>query len=337
MPAQHRALFALEPLAIRPVCTQSALEPLMPEGDTLFRIAAALGPALEGARVIALELPRSDRRCDALVGRRIERVEARGKNLLIFFDEGTVLHTHLRMSGAWHLYREGERWKRSEATATAILAVPGYVAVCFRAPIVRLLRASALRGDRLLGGLGPDLLGDGFDAAEALRRLRALDEVPLGVAIMDQRVVAGIGNVYKSELLFRRRLDPFAPVRAYSDEELSAMLDLGRRLLQANVEPRDPSGAYRGPTAHYLHTRTTRAGFARGRRPVSVYGREGRACYDCGAAVQMRRQGTMMRSTYFCPRCQPGRAAPAPAETAAPAGSPSAETALPDGSEPSVP
>ncbi|WP_437947968.1 DNA-formamidopyrimidine glycosylase family protein [Sorangium sp. So ce296] len=303
----------------------------MPEGDTLFRIAAALGPALEGARVIALELPRSDRRCDALVGRRIERVEARGKNLLIFFDEGTVLHTHLRMSGAWHLYREGERWKRSEATASAILAVPGYVAVCFRAPIVRLLRASALRGDRLLGGLGPDLLGDGFDAAEALRRLRALDEVPLGVAIMDQRVVAGIGNVYKSELLFRRRLDPFAPVRAYSDEELSAMLDLGRRLLQANVEPRDPSGAYRGPTAHYLHTRTTRAGFDRGRRPVSVYGREGRACYDCGAAIQMRRQGTMMRSTYFCPRCQPARAAPAP--SAAPATP--AETMQPDGSAPS--
>ncbi|HTN92738.1 MAG TPA: DNA-formamidopyrimidine glycosylase family protein, partial [Sorangium sp.] len=260
----------------------------MPEGDTLFRIAAALGPALEGARVLALELPRSDRRCDRLVGRRVERVEARGKNLLIYFDEGTVLHTHLRMSGAWHLYREGERWKRSESTATAILAVPGYVAVCFRAPIVRLLRASAVRGDRLLGSLGPDLLADGFDAAEALRRLRALDDVPLGVAIMDQRVVAGIGNVYKSELLFRRRLDPFAPVRAYSDEELSAMIDLGRQLLQANVEPRDPAGAYRGPTGHYLHTRTTRTGFDRGRRPVAVYGREGRACYDCGAGVQMR-------------------------------------------------
>ncbi|WP_437767739.1 DNA-formamidopyrimidine glycosylase family protein [Sorangium sp. So ce281] len=284
----------------------------MPEGDTLFRIAAALGPALAGARVVALELPRSDQPCRWLVGRRVERVEARGKNLLIFFDEGTVLHTHLRMSGAWHLYREGERWKRSEATATAILAVPGYVAVCFRAPVARLLRASALRGDRLLGGLGPDLLGGAFDAAEALRRLRALDEAPLGVAIMDQRVVAGIGNIYKSELLFRTRLDPFAPVRAYSDEELSAMLDVGRRLLQANVEPRDAASAYRGPTAHYAATRTTRAGGDR-RRPVSVYGREGYACYDCGAAIQMRRQGTMMRSTYFCPRCQPTRAAPPPA------------------------
>ncbi|AUX42814.1 DNA glycosylase [Sorangium cellulosum] len=286
----------------------------MPEGDTLFRIAAALGPALEGARVLALELPRSDRRGDRLVGRRVERVEARGKNLLIFFDDGIVLHTHLRMSGAWHLYREGERWKRSEASASVILAVPGYVAVCFRAPIVRLLRASSLRGDALLGSLGPDLLADGFDPAEALRRLRALDEVPLGVAIMDQRVVAGIGNVYKSELLFRKRLDPFAPVRVYSDGELSDMIDLGRRLLQANVEPRDAAGTYRGPTGHYLHTRTTRTGFDRGRRPVSVYGREGHACYECGAAVQMRRQGTMMRSTYFCPRCQPPRAARSAAE-----------------------
>lgn len=282
----------------------------MPEGDTLYRIAAELGPALEGARVVALELPRSEQRCAHLAGRRIERVEARGKNLLIFFDEGSVLHTHLRMGGAWHLYREGDRWQRARSSASAILAVPGYVAVCFRAPIVRLLRASALRGDALIGGLGPDLLASGFDAAEALRRLRALDEVPLGVAVMDQRVVAGIGNIYKSEILFRLRLDPFAPVRAYTDEELSALLSFARRLMQANVAPRDDaSWAYRGPTGAYRGPRTTRAERFGGKGPVSVYRRAGRACYDCGAAIQVRRQGAMQRSTYFCPRCQPGRAA----------------------------
>jgi endonuclease VIII len=187
----------------------------MPEGDTLFRIAAALGPPLEGKPVVALEVPRSGRRYDHLTGRRVERVEARGKHLLIFFDEGSVLHTHLRMTGAWHLYREGDRWRRSIGSASAILAVPGYVAVCFRAPVARVLRASALPRDGLVGALGPDLLGEEFDTAEALRRLRALDNEPLGVAVMDQRAVAGIGNVYKSEILFKRRLDPFAPVRAY--------------------------------------------------------------------------------------------------------------------------
>jgi endonuclease VIII len=147
----------------------------MPEGDTLFRIAAALGPPLEGKPVVALEVPRSGRRYDHLTGRRVERVEARGKHLLIFFDEGSVLHTHLRMTGAWHLYREGDRWRRSIGSASAILAVPGYVAVCFRAPVARVLRASALPRDGLVGALGPDLLGEEFDTAEALHRLRALD------------------------------------------------------------------------------------------------------------------------------------------------------------------
>lgn len=280
----------------------------MPEGDTLFRIAAALGPSLEGAPVVALELPRSGRRYDALTGHRVERVEARGKNLLIFFDEGSVLHTHLRMTGVWHLYREGERWSRSLASATAILAVPGYVAVCFRAPVARVIRASSLPGDALVGGLGPDLLGAEFDAAAALRRLRVLDDLPLGVAVMDQRAIAGIGNVYKSEILFKRRLDPFAPVRAFSDEELTELLAFARRIMQMNVAPREESGDYFGPTQHYRHTRSSRTAGDRSGRPISVYRREGRACTNCGGAVEMRRQGTAQRSTYFCPRCQPSRA-----------------------------
>jgi endonuclease-8 len=305
----------------------------MPEGDTLHRIAQNLAPTLEGQTVLALELPRSEQRTEHLVGRRITRVEARGKNLLIFFDEGSVLHTHLRMNGIWHLYRAGEPWRRSPSTTVVALAVAGYLAVCFRAPVVRLLRARDLAGDPTLGHIGPDLLGQEFDADEALRRLRALDDEPLGVAVMDQQAIAGIGNVYKSELLFLTRLDPFAPVRAFSDEELTHLIDLSRRVMQANVAPpkeekegEGAAGGAGGPGQHYLYTRTTRdlegVGETRRRRrtllealgqrgePRSVYRRADSPCLDCGTSIVMRRQGEAQRSTYFCPRCQPPRGAP---------------------------
>ena len=125
----------------------------MPEGDTLFRIAGALSPRLTGKPVRALALRHQS--IDRLVGHVVTKVEARGKNLLVFFDEGTALHTHLRMGGAWHLYGENERWRRSTAIATVVLAVPDVVAVCFRAPIARLVRASLLAGDPLVPGVEP--------------------------------------------------------------------------------------------------------------------------------------------------------------------------------------
>lgn len=289
----------------------------MPEGDTLFRAAASLGPYLEGKPVLALEFPRMGKRAGQLVGHKVTRVEARGKNLLIFFDEGSALHTHLRMSGVWHLYREGELWRRPANTATVVLAVPGFIAACFRAPVVRLVRAKGLPMDGLIGALGPDLLGETFDEDEALRRLRARDDLPLGVAVMDQRAVAGIGNVYKSEVLFHEQFDPFAPVRLYSDEELRKMLAFARRIMQANVTPRRPAvPGGEGHAAHYQYTRTTRTG--RGEKsvgPLAVYGRVREACFDCGATIRMERQGEARRSTYYCPRCQPRREAPLRAET----------------------
>lgn len=301
----------------------------MPEGDTLHRIAQRLAPVLEGQTVLALELPRSTQRTEHLVGHRVTRVEAWGKNLLIFFDEGSVLHTHLRMGGAWHLYRADEPWRRSPNTVVVALAIAGYLAVCFRAPVVRLLRARDLPMHSTLGHIGPDLLGQAFDAGEALRRLRALDDEPLGVAVMDQQAVAGIGNVYKSELLFLTGLDPFAPVRAFSDEELAHLIDLSRRVMQANVAPPGEGAAAGGgaPGQHYLYTRTTRdlegigetkrrrrkpllAGLGQRDEPRSVYRRAGSPCLDCGTLIEMRRQGEAQRSTYFCRTCQPPRAAP---------------------------
>jgi endonuclease-8 len=266
----------------------------MPEGDTLFRIAAQLAPSLEGQPVVALEMQHVA--CERLVGHRVTRVEARGKNLLVHFDEGTVLHTHLRMGGTWHLYRKGERWRRSLVTATVILAVPDVVAVCFRAPVARLMRASMIRGDARVGKLGPDLLAEAFDEHKAMEHLRAQAAVPLGEAVMDQRVVAGIGNVYKSEILFHEKLDPFAPVARFSDEELHRLLAYARRIMAVNAHAPGPG-----------HGRTTRESRTRGEGPVSVYRRAGEPCYDCRTTILMERQGALRRSTYYCPRCQPER------------------------------
>ena len=294
----------------------------MPEGDTLFRIAAGLAPALTGQKVLAIALPKSPQRVAHLIHRRIVRVEARGKNLLIVFDEGTLLHTHLRMTGLWHLYRTEDPWRRSPEQATAVIEVAGYLAVCFRAPVTRLLRLSDIPYDPQLASLGPDLLGTTFDLDAALRLLQDQPETPLGVAVMDQRAVAGIGNVYKSELLFRLHLDPFAPVKAFAEVELRELLGLARDILVANVQMPSGPWEYQSPGQFYRYTRTTREGRVPGRRAsmfidnnsprrregaLAIYRRARQRCYECGTMVRMKRQGEAQRSTYFCPTCQPPR------------------------------
>lgn len=294
----------------------------MPEGDTLYRIAQTLAPALVGQPVKSLVLPRSDVPTAHLVGRSVKKIESVGKNLLIHFDEGSTLHVHLRMNGTVRLRRERPGVPPSLANASFILTVPGWVALCQRAPTVRLFRSRDLPLDRRLQALGPDLLGASFDRVTALRRLRARNGEPLGVAIMDQTAVAGVGNVYKCEVLFNLHFDPFAPGSAYSDEELLAMLDLSRALLQKNVVPRDPDKPPDAFTRAFARSRVTRSGCEVGKGPVSVYGRQGRACFDCGATILMERQGELRRSTYYCPVCQPKRnVVSAPAAAADPSSS----------------
>jgi len=283
----------------------------VPEGDSLYRLAHKLAPALEGQLVASIELPRSDLPTRHLVGRAITKITAQGKNLLVFFEEGSVLHVHLRMNGVMHLYPTGPNaavFRRSRRQAVVILTVPGWTAVCYDAPTVRLLRARDLPVDRRLAALGPDLLGESFDEDEALARLRQRDAQPIGVAVMDQAAVAGIGNVYKSEILFLHRLDPFAPVRAFSDEELRDVLRTARRLLQKNVAPK-PFAKDDPFFQAYVGRRVTRPLSEVGKGPVSVYGRLKHACFDCGDVIVMERQGEQQRSTYFCPTCQPRRAA----------------------------
>jgi endonuclease-8 len=247
----------------------------MPEGDTIFRAATTLRKALVGARVTRFHSPRLGR---GPVGERIEDVSARGKNLLVRFEKGRMLRTHMMMHGSWHLYREGERWQRPGYQARLELhADNGFVAVCFAAPVVEWLKPGSI------AHLGPDATADAFDAEEAQRRLREND-VPLERALLMQSALAGVGNVIKCEALFLERKDPFQTVSALDDEALAALVDRCHQLLVRN------RGA--GP-------RTSRAGFDGSR--LWVYGRRGRPCYVCGDPVRVK---TAQRITYYCARCQ---------------------------------
>ena len=268
----------------------------MPEGDTIFRTAQVLRAALLGRRLTAARAQpqpglRSVPDLSRLTGAAVATVEARGKQLLIGFDNGLTLRTHLRMKGSWHRYRPGEGWRRPGRSATVVLETAESVAVAFDTPVAELLTDADLRRSRALTTLGPDLLSRSFDAEEALRRLRERDGEALGNALLDQRAVAGIGNVYKSEVACLDGLDPWAPVAVFDDAEVLGALRTARRLLQANT---------RGSA------RVTTGSPFRG-QGLWVYGRVGRPCRRCGTRIEVARQGELARLTYWCPRCQPRR------------------------------
>ena len=248
----------------------------MPEGDTIFRAATALRKALVGARVTRFVSARLGR---GPVGERIEEVSARGKNLLVRFEKGRTLRTHMMLHGSWHLYREGERWRRPGFQARVELhADNGMVAVCFAAPVVEWLRPGSL-------DLGPDATAEAFDAAEAVRRLQWLREMPVEEALLTQSAMAGAGNVIKCEALFACRVDPFAPVASLSQQTLQGLVAECRRLLLRNREGPGP--------------RTARETLGSGR--MWVYGRARKPCYVCGNEIRVQRT---KRITYFCAHCQ---------------------------------
>ena len=266
----------------------------MPEGDTIFRTAVVLrsvlvGGTVTGAAAQAQPGMRWVPDLDRLVGAAITSVESRGKQLLIGFDSGLILRTHMRMSGSWHRYRPGERWRLPKIQASVILETADAIAVCFNAPTVELLTDRERARHPTLAGLGPDLLANEFDADAALKRLRERSSTELGEALLDQRAVAGIGNVYKSEVCFIERVSPWRPVGELDDGSLARVLATSRRLLRANAA----GGA-----------RMTTEG-ARGAGRLWVYGRAGRPCRRCGRLIRARRQGELPRTTYWCPGCQP--------------------------------
>ena len=259
----------------------------MPEGDTLFRTAAGLRPYLVGRDVRAARAqgPGPVPQIQRVVGKRVDAVEAQGKNLLIRFDGGLELRTHLRMNGSWHRYRPGERWRRPPGRARLVLEVDGAVAVCFDAPVVELFETRAEPLHPSLSRLGPDLLAPDFDGAEALRRLRSPDraELTISAALLDQRALAGIGNIWRNETLFAEKVDPFVRVADLDDPTLERLVATARRLLTAS------------------------AGIAPGRAPNQVYRRTGRPCPRCRTAIRSAPlRGEVPRTTYWCPSCQGG-------------------------------
>jgi endonuclease-8 len=278
----------------------------VPEGDSLHRVAQMLHPKLVGQRLAGLTLVRSGATTDGLIGSPIERVEARGKNLLVHFAAGWSLHVHLKMNGRVRIYPRATAPRIPLAATSAVLDTEGHRVMVYTAPIARVLRTRDLIGDFHFRGLGPDLLGGTFDLAEACARLALHGRRALGEAIMDQSVVAGIGNVWKSELCFNLRLDPFAPVAAHEAAELSALISLARTQMFDNVY--GAKSAIPDPFAG-RGERKTRLDRRQGEHVLSVYEREGKPCYDCGTLIQMRVQGEQLRSTYWCPQCQPSRGA----------------------------
>jgi endonuclease-8 len=277
----------------------------MAEGDTIYRIAAELRPVLVGRPVRAARA-RTRSRVDRLVGTTVSSIETAGKNLLIHFSNGLSLRTHLGMTGTWHHYRPTEAWRRPAARAALVLELDGAVAVCFDAPVVELLETRALAVHPVLTALGPDLLDPAFDPAAALARLRQAGPVvaTIGEALLDQRILAGIGNVYRSEILFIERVNPFAPIGALADPELGRLIGTARRLLQVNVA--DEPGPGRTTGRRPAHGRTT-TGFAReaAGSALWVYRRTGRPCRRCGTPIRVASLGRENpRWVWWCPHCQ---------------------------------
>ena len=264
----------------------------MPEGDTISRAAHTIARALEGKEVVRFRSPLPALADATLAGRSVVRVEPRGKHLLIHFDDGRVLHSHMRMTGSWHVYRPAETWWKPERLAHAVIETADFVAVCFSAPVVELLSAGGTARHPALSRLGPDVLGEAFDPEGARARLRSMPDAPIGEALLAQRALAGIGNIYKSEALFAARTNPFVPVGRLSDDEIDAVVRAARRMMAASVASQ---GSSRG----------RRAG-ASGRPRYAVYLRSGQPCRVCGTAIRMRRQGDAGRSSYWCPECQGG-------------------------------
>lgn len=272
----------------------------MPEGDTIFRAARTLDQALGGQtvarfRTVLPQLSRVDHDTP-IVGRRIEHVRSAGKHVLMTFSGDLILRTHMRMHGSWHVYRPGERWQAPGRDMRIVIGTDRYEAVAFRVPVAEFRTQAALDRDPAVRDLGPDLLAGEFDAVEALARLRAVPHLTLADALLAQRVVAGVGNVFKSEVLFEARLSPFEAVGEVADARLIAALAIARRQLEANV------GGEADRLARSPRRRTT--GRLDPREALWVYGRAGQPCLRCGTTIRMVKHGDDARVTYYCPSCQ---------------------------------
>jgi len=266
----------------------------VPEGDTIHAAARRVGAALLGKEIEAIEMPQqrhaTDRWPERLAGRPVTSVDAHGKHLFVRFEGDLTLHSHLRMGGAWGVYERGRRWHRSPRRAWLVIRTPDHEVVEFDGPVLELMTESRTRFDLRLAALGPDILAAELDEERFIRRLREDDPTRgIGDALLDQRNIAGIGNVWKSEGCFDAGIDPWRRVAAVSDDEVLG-LARGTRLRMQESVARDGQ-IYQGARP-------------RGKRGIQVYDRAGRPCPRCGERIRARGQGDDNRTTYWCPECQ---------------------------------
>jgi len=293
----------------------------MPEGDTIYRSARALHRALAGHTVLRFHtayarIASADDQ-EPFAGQIVTEVEARGKWLLMRFSgaedagdhikgrvgdsvEDRILATHMLMSGSWHIYRPGERWREPRSNARIEIETADFVAVAFRVPVARIHTARSLARDPAIPRAEGDVLGEGFSAEAALRRLKGFPDEELANVLLRQHVLAGVGNVFKSEICFLLGLSPFRKVATLSQQQAEEIVATAQRLLAANVleDSGDRIVTYQG-----FNRRTTRN--AQPSDNLWVYGRRGEACRRCGTAIERCLQGQNARSTYWCPACQP--------------------------------
>jgi endonuclease-8 len=245
-------------------------------------MARRIEAAFEGREVVSAEAPnpRSPlvRSAGRLAGHRLERTETRGKHLLLHFSQDLVLHAHMGMGGGWYVYRSGQRWRRSRRSAWLVMDLRGLEVVEFGGPTLRLVRPVELAHDTRLARLGPDILGGPEAVARAAANVAGAGPVELGEALLNQRLVAGIGNIFKSESCFEAGLNPWRTAASFDREQIDLVMEVAARQMQRGVET--------------------------GRRPGRIYRKSGEPCPGCGGRIRSRGQGDDNRTTYWCPACQ---------------------------------
>lgn len=276
----------------------------MPEGDTIFRTARALTRALVGHPITAFRsnYPLLTRFHDdtPLTGQTVDRVESRGKWVLIYFSGGGILVTHMLMSGSWHIYRPGEPWQQPGRNMRIVLENRVCQAVGFRVPVAQMHTVGSLARDRRIPAPRTDVLNPTFDAQTVMQRIRACAPEEIGDVLLHQEVLAGVGNVFKSEVCFETGVNPFCRVSCLSDSQIDSLIRSAQRLIAANVleDSDDTIVTYRGRHRRTAHTSDPTAS-------LWVYGRGGLPCRRCGERIRRRIQGPDARVTFWCPQCQP--------------------------------
>lgn len=262
----------------------------MPEGDTIFRAAATLDRWLAGREVTAARTQVHRLPAHKLVGQTVDGAEARAKHLLVRFSSGMVLHTHMKMTGSWHVYLAGQTWQRPESQARFVLEAGERIAVCFNAPVIELLASGGEGQHPGLVNLGPDVLKPPVDLVEVRRRAATTKPTTtIGELLLDQSVVSGIGNIWRCEALFVQKLDPFTPRTELDDDRIDDLVTVASEMMQRAARPSESVGR----------------DFGGGMDKPWVYGRSRRPCRRCGTRIETRALGSPLpRTVYWCPRCQ---------------------------------